>query len=192
MFHVVASQWREVTGGLDPGIVDLPSLAAMGFGHDRVVFWLAAICLLLCTAAALMLVDGRFGRALKAVRTSETVASCMGVDVARTKAAVFALAAGFAGLSSALLAFYLRSFNAGVFGVGLSIELLMMVIVGSLTTVWGALFGAFAIVLLPNLLEGFDHAKLLVYGLAMVAIMMFAPNGLGHSIARVAAGRRAA
>lgn len=192
VFYVLASQWRDVTGGLDPGIVDLPSLGVMGLDHGRVVFWLAAICLLLCTAAALTLVDGRFGRALKTVRTSETVASCMGVDVARTKAAIFALAAAFAGLSGALLALYLRSFNASVFGVGLSIELLMMVIVGSLTTVWGALLGAFAIVLLPNLLEGFDQAKLLVYGLVMVATMMFAPNGLADSIARVVARRRAA
>lgn len=192
VFYVLAIQWRDVTGGLDPGIVDLPSLGVMGLDHGRVVFWLAAICLLLCTAAALTLVDGRFGRALKTVRTSETVASCMGVDVARTKAAIFALAAAFAGLSGALLALYLRSFNASVFGVGLSIELLMMVIVGSLTTVWGALLGAFVIVLLPNLLEGFDQAKLLVYGLVMVATMMFAPNGLADSIARVVARRRAA
>jgi branched-chain amino acid transport system permease protein len=114
----------------------------------------------------------------------------MGIDVARTKAAVFAIAAGFAGLSGCLFALYLRSFNAGAFGVGLSIELLMMVIIGSLSTIWGAIFGAFAIVLLPNLLEGFDHAKHLIYGLTMVGIMMFAPNGLGEAIARLLLRRR--
>lgn len=192
VFYVVATQWTSVTGGIDPGITGLPALTAFGHAHGRVIFWLAAFCLVACTGIALMLVDGRFGRALMAIKTSEIVASCTGVDVARTKAVIFALAAGFAGLSGALFGFFLRAFNATSFNVALSIELLMMVIVGSLTTVWGALFGAFIIIALPNVLEGFDHAKLLVYGLAMVVIMMFAPNGLGETLARLFTGRRTA
>lgn len=192
VFYVVATQWTAVTGGIDPGIRELSQLRWFGFGHDRAAFWLTAACLVGCTGVALMLVDSRFGRALAAIKTSEVVASCMGVDVARTKAAVFALAAGFAGLSGALLGVFLRSFNAGTFTVNLSIELLMMVIVGSLTNVWGALFGASVIVVLPNLLEGFDQAKLLVYGLTMVAIMMFAPSGLGDTLWRLLPGKRSA
>lgn len=191
VFYVVATQWTSVTGGIDPGITGLPALTAFGYGHGRVIFWLSGFCLVLCTGIALMLVDGRFGRALMAIKTSEIVASCTGVDVARTKAIIFALAAGFAGLSGALFGFFLRAFNATSFNVALSIELLMMVIVGSLTTVWGALFGAFIIIALPNVLEGFDHAKLLVYGLAMVVIMMFAPNGLAEALARLFTRRRA-
>ena len=192
VFYVAATQLTGVTGGIDPGVTDLPALMAFGYGHGRVIFWTAAFCMVVCTGIALMLVDGRFGRALMAIKTSEVVASCTGVDVTRTKAIVFAIAAGFAGLSGALFGFFLRAFNASSFNVGLSIELLMMVIVGSLTTVWGALFGAFIIIALPNFLEGFDHAKLLVYGLAMVVIMMFAPNGLGETLARLFTGRRTA
>lgn len=191
VFYVVATQWTSVTGGIDPGVTQLPALTVFGFSHGRVIFWLAAGCMIICTGIALMLVDGRFGRALMAIKTSEIVASCTGVDVARTKAIIFALAAGFAGLSGALFGFFLRAFNATSFNVGLSIELLMMVIVGSLTTVWGALFGAFVIISLPNFLEGFDHAKLFVYGTAMVVIMMFAPNGLGETLARMFTRRRA-
>jgi branched-chain amino acid transport system permease protein len=181
-FFVLAAQWRGVTGGIDPGIVDLPNLALGDISHNRLIFWLAAACLVACSGIALALVGGQFGRALMALKTSEIVAAGMGIDPARTKAIVFALSGSFAGLAGALLALYLRSFNATAFGVGLSIELLMMVIVGSLSTVWGALFGAFVIILLPNLLEGFDHAKHLVYGLAMVGIMMFAPRGLGETL----------
>lgn len=191
VFYVVATQWTGITGGIDPGINGLPALRWFGFEHGRVIFWLSGACLVLCTAMALMLVDGRFGRALKAVKTSEIVASCTGIDVARTKAMVFAIAAGFAGLSGALFGLFLRSFNATSFNISLSMELLMMVIVGSLTTIWGALFGALAIVVLPNLLEGFDHAKLLIYGLMMVAVMMFAPDGLAETVARLFTRRRA-
>ena len=104
----------------------------------------------------------------------------------------FAIAAAYAGIAGALFGYFLRAFNATSFNVGLSIELLMMVIVGSLSTVWGAIFGALAIMVLPNLLEGFDHAKLLVYGLAMVAIMMLAPNGLGETLAKLVTRRRVA
>lgn len=192
VFYVLAAQWRSITGGLDPGIVDLPSLAFGGFSHDRVMYWVVAASLLLCAAISLLLVGGRFGRGLHALKSSEIAAGCMGIDAAQSKAIVFAVAAAFAGLSGALLALYLRSFNASAFGVGLSIELLMMVIVGSLSTIWGAIFGAFAIILLPNLLEGFDHAKHLVYGVAMVLIMMFAPDGLGGSLLRAVARRTSA
>ena len=54
-----------------------------------------------------------------------------------------------------------------------------------MSTIWGAIFGAFAIIVLPNLLEGFEEAKLLVYGLTMVGVMMFAPRGLGETLFRL-------
>jgi branched-chain amino acid transport system permease protein len=192
VFYVIATQWRSITGGLDPGIVDLPSIAFAGLSHERVVFWLSIIALCVAAAVGAVIVDGRFGRGLMVLRSSELVAQCMGVDTVRAKSTIFAISASLAGLSGGLLALYLRSFNASAFGVGLSIELLMMVIVGSLSTVWGAVFGAFAIIVLPNLLEGFDHAKQLIYGLAMVAIMMFAPNGLGETLFRGLARRKSA
>jgi branched-chain amino acid transport system permease protein len=191
VFFVIAAQWRWVTGGIDPGIVNLPNLGIWGISHETVLYWLSAVLLLLAAAVAATLVDGRFGRGLEVLRTSEVVAACMGVDTVRTKSMVFAIAAAFAGASGALLAFYLRSFNANTFGVGLSIELLMMVIIGSISTIWGAIFGAFAVIVLPNLLEGFDHAKLLVYGLTMVLVMMFAPRGLGETLFRLVRPRSA-
>lgn len=185
IFFVVAAQWRDVTGGIDPGIVNLTSLGTLGLSHEEVLYWLAAMMLLVAAAIAASLVDSRFGRALEVLRTSEVVAACMGVDTVRAKSMVFAIAGALAAASGALLALYLQSFNANAFGVGLSIELLMMVIIGSLSTIWGAIFGAFAIILLPNLLEGFYHAKQLVYGLTMVGVMMFAPRGLGETLFRL-------
>jgi branched-chain amino acid transport system permease protein len=179
--YILASQWRDVTGGLDPGIVDVPRFRFLGLSVDE-LFLFSSACLVLTVGAAGGLVHSRLGRALRAIRTSEIAAAGMGIDVAETKAKVFAWAAAAAGLSGALYAFFLRSFNAGTFGIGLSIDLLMMVIVGSLSTVWGALLGAFLIILLPNLLENFDTAKLLVYGVAMTAIVMFMPNGLASGL----------
>ena len=78
----------------------------------------------------------------------------------------------------------------------ISIELLMMVIVGSLSTVWGSLIGALVVTLLPHALEHFESAKLFVYGTIMTLVVMFMPNGLASSLygslrQLVTAGRKA-
>ena len=160
-----------------PGHAESPELAKKAGGRG-------------VPAGALSRVGGGVGCVLMVVSTSALVAAGMGVDTVRAKSMVFAIAAALSGLSGALLALYLRSFNASAFGVGLSIELLMMVILGSLSTVWGAIFGAFAIIVLPNLLEGFDHAKHLIYGIVMVGIMMFAHRGLGETLFRLVTRER--
>jgi branched-chain amino acid transport system permease protein len=186
-FYIIASQWRSLTGGIDPGIPSLPSLpGAFGLSPNSTLFYLIVLILLGVTYLALTIVHSRHGRALMAVSANEGVAAGFSVDVVRLKTNIFCIAAGFSGLAGGLLALYLRSFNAGFFGVGLSIELLMMVIIGALTSVWGAIFGALALTILPNLLEDFEHAKHLAYGVTMVLVMMFAPNGLGDALFRLA------
>lgn len=180
--YICATQWNSVTGGLDPGIVDLAKLAIIpGVEGDQLMLF-AAFCLVLVIGLSLLMVHSSVGRALRAIRTSEIVAAGAGINVEKTKAMVFALAAGYAGLSGALFAFYLRSFNASSFSIMLSIELLMMVIVGSLSTIWGALIGALLITLLPHALEHFEAAKLFVYGTIMTLVVMFLPNGLASGL----------
>lgn len=180
--YIFASQWTSVTGGLDPGIVDLPKLALVpGLERDQ-LFTLAALCLLAVMGFSLLLVHSPVGRSLQAICTSETVAAGAGIRVDRTKAAIFALAAAFAGLSGGLYALFMRSFNATSFSILLSIELLMMVIVGSLSTIWGALVGALLVVLLPHMLEHFEAAKLFIYGAIMTLVVMFMPNGLASTL----------
>ncbi len=194
--YIFASRWTDVTGGLDPGILDLPKFTLVSaWGGDQ-FFPLAALCLMLVTGLSLVLVHSAIGRSLHAIHTSELVAACSGIQVERTKAAIFALAAGCAGLSGALYALFMRSFNASSFSIMISIELLMMVIVGSLSTVWGSLIGALLVTLLPHALEHFESAKLFVYGTIMTLVVMFMPNGLASSLygslrQLVTAGRKA-
>lgn len=176
--QIIASQWHALTGGLDPGIVDLPALT---IGSTNVLFWLVGICLLIVVVLALCVVHSPVGRALQTIRTSETLAAGNGIPVAATKAAVFAFSAGTAGLAGGLYALFMRSFNASSFGVMMSIELLMMVMVGSLSTIWGALFGAALVILLPQALEHFETAKLFIYGTIMTLVVMFMPSGLATS-----------
>lgn len=180
--YIFASRWTEVTGGLDPGILDLPKFVLISSWSGDQFFPLAAVCLLLVTGVSLVLVNSSIGRSLHAIHTSEIVAACAGIHVEKTKAVIFALAAGCAGLSGALYALFMRSFNATSFSIMISIELLMMVIVGSLSTIWGSLIGAVLVTLLPHALEHFESAKLLVYGTIMTLVVMYMPNGLASSL----------
>jgi len=180
---IAFSQLHAVTGGLDPGVIGVPPFDLLGisFRGPGPTFSLVAIFLVLTLLVTINLIHSRIGRALRALRTSEVAAAGLGIDVVRYKVIVFALAASMAGLAGALFAHLQTNFNASSFGVGLSIELLLMVVLGSVFTPWGALFGAAFVTLLPAALEDFDHYKLLIYGGIMTFSMIFVPDGLGKA-----------
>jgi branched-chain amino acid transport system permease protein len=184
--YILFSQIRSLTGGLDPGIVELPRFAPFGFvlATTKAIYWVCAAFLLLTVLLSLNLINSRVGRALRALHGSEVAAAGLGINVVQYKTMVFAFAAGVTGVAGALYAHFIRSFNAAAFGFNLSIELLMMVIVGSLSTIWGAVFGAVALTVLPNLLDGFDEIKTFAYGAVMTIIILFMPNGLAEGLVR--------
>jgi branched-chain amino acid transport system permease protein len=181
---ILFAQLRSITGGLDPGIAGLEPFRVGNviLGEPRSMYWLVALVLCVVMMLVVGLVHSRVGRALRALKVSEVGAAGLGVDVVRYKVATFTLAAALTGLAGSLFAFFQSAFNAGVFTVGLSIELLIMVVVGSVSSPWGALFGALLVTILPSLLEGFESYKLLVYGAVMTAVMIYMPDGFGKAI----------
>lgn len=181
---IAFSQLHGITGGLDPGISGLPPyrIGPLVLDSPRTMYWLVGAVLCVVMWLVINLVHSRIGRALQALKASDVAAAGLGVDVVRYKVSTFTLAAALTGLAGSLFAHLQGSFTASGFGVGLSIELLIMVIIGSTTTPWGALFGALFMAIVPNLLEGFDHYRLLVYGVIMTAVMIYMPNGLGKAL----------
>lgn len=184
VMYLVFSQASSLTGGLDPGfMLNKPfSLGSMRFDSTKEMFWVCSVAVLVTLYLAINLINSRFGRGLRALKSSEAAAEGVGIPTVDFKTAIFAVAAGMAGLSGAMYAFFMRSFNATAFGFPLSIELLIIVIVGSLRSVWGALFGAAIITVLPTALEHFNDYKLFIYGVVMVLIMLFLPDGLFHGV----------
>lgn len=181
---VVFAQTRSITGGLDPGVVGVPTFSLFGYEMNtpNAMFGLCGAILLVATFLTINLVHSRVGRSLLALRSSEVAADGLGIDVVRFKVTTFAIAAGMTGIAGGLFAHVQRSFNATAFSVGLSLELLLMVVIGSVFTPWGALLGALFITLLPHLLEEFELYKLLVYGVLMTFVMIFVPDGLGKGL----------
>jgi len=143
------------------------------------------------------LVDGRPGRALETVRDSEVAAAVMGVDVTRYKAAVFTVSSMYAGLSGVLLALIFNRIVPESFGLNLSVEFLAMIVIGGLGSVRGAVLGGAFVSMLPKLLDHYSdslpfltsagagggvepgQAARFAFGAAIVAVLLFAPGGIG-------------
>jgi branched-chain amino acid transport system permease protein len=142
---------------------------------------------------ALRLVHSRFGRALIAVRENELAASASGINPLRQKAAAFIYGSASAGLAGALYAHYASYINPELFGFTTSVQMVVMVVIGGLGSMAGAIIGALVIVLLPEFLRAFADYRLVIYGGLIIAFMLFLPGGLadiGRRSIRIAALRR--
>lgn len=179
LMYIAFANARPLTGGLDPGI-SVGKFAVLGFDLSSMngLFAAAWVAVVLSVFIAGNVASSKVGRSLRAVKMSPAAAASVGIDVIRAKALVFALGSLMTGMAGGLYAYFARSFNASTFGIGYSIELLMMVVIGSLNRVSGAIVGAFIISGLPVLFERFEDYKTMIFGITMVLIMKFMPSGL--------------
>ncbi|UZP69016.1 branched-chain amino acid ABC transporter permease [Desulfovibrio mangrovi] len=177
--YIFFNESIELTGG-PSGMVGIPRLAL--FGHelweDTEYFYVVAAALSLVLLLSLNLIRSRFGRALMAIHTSEKAAMCIGVDIARYKLFVFVLSAVYAAVAGFLYAHYLGFVAPSSFGFHFSVQLIVMVVVGGMASVWGAVAGAFFLTALPEFLRVFENVETLIYGALLVLCMMFMPQGL--------------
>ncbi|WP_327102618.1 branched-chain amino acid ABC transporter permease [Nonomuraea glycinis] len=191
----VAGQ-MEFTGG-DIGLQAIPQF---GIGSWEMSSAAAYAYLTWAGVALVMLVTynvstSRPGRALRALATSETAAASSGIPVGRYKLAVFALSAAFAGLAGGIYCFYTGYVAPGSFPVLISIQYIVMAVVGGLGTIWGAVVGATAITLL---VQGLNIVGALpgmptyapsvlsyaVYALVLILVVLFLPQGLLPALTR--------
>lgn len=179
IIFIIFNEWISMTEGPD-GFGGIPRLSIFGFTFDTSLsyFYLVWTVAILMLIFILNLIHSRNGRALMSIHGSEVAAMAMGVNAARLKIQVFVISAVMASVAGSLYAHYVRFINPPVFDLFFSIKLLMMVVIGGMTNVWGALLGAALITFLPEwliFLEGFD---VLAYGLILVLIVMFLNKGL--------------
>jgi branched-chain amino acid transport system permease protein len=174
-------QWESLTAGTT-GISGIPALALGGLQfdsyHPRNMYYLVAVAVLVCMAIAGNIVDSRVGRAMRAVHGSEVAAGTSGVDVGRYKLQVFVLSGALAGLAGSLLAQHLGYINPDSFELGYSINLLVMVVLGGMASIWGAIFGVAAVTLIGENLRSLLEYSTIVFGLVLMVVMIFLPSGL--------------
>jgi branched-chain amino acid transport system permease protein len=178
IISIVLTNEAAYTGG--PDGMSVPALSILGreVSGDRTWYALLASLLFIVTLAARNLIDAPAGRALQAIHGSEVAAKVAGIDVARTKVRIFVFSAVLASLMGSLTAHYVGFLTPGQAGFFHSIELMTMVVVGGMASVFGSIVGAALLTLLPQLLSAFEGWETVVFGAILMVVMIFLPAGL--------------
>jgi len=179
IIYVIFNELLEITGG-PSGLSGIPFIHFFGYsfkGGWRYFYlvWTVAILLLIFS---LNIIHSRIGRALRAVHGSEVAAQAMGVNVSLFKIQVFVLSAIYASVAGTLYAHFVTFISPSTFSLFVSILLLMMVVIGGGGSIWGALLGAGILTILPELLRAFKDFDILIYGVMLMAILLFMPEGI--------------
>jgi len=120
---------------------------------------------------------------LRAIHDSEVAARVMGVNARLLKVQIFALSAIISALAGSLYAHTMTFVSPTSFGFNFSIELVTMVIIGGLGSIYGSFLGAALLTLLPELLRAFQDYDIVIYGLLLILMTMFMPGGLVRGLA---------
>ena len=176
------------------GLLGLKSLSIGGLdiGQGRLFFVLCWAILIAGAVALLNLLDSRPGRAIRSLKGGTQMAEAMGISTFRYKVTVFLIAALFASASGWLLAHFQRTVNPSAFGLKMGIEYLFMAVVGGVGYVWGAIVGAGLVkllddwlqVALPALIGTSGSYEVIVFGVALVLVLKYLPDGLWSVVAR--------
>jgi len=192
IIYIVFNEAIDFTGG-PSGFSGIPNLSIAGFVFDTDLknYYLIWGFTLLAMGLSLNLVHSRIGRALRAIHDSEVAARVMGVNARILKVQIFALSAGLSAIAGSLYAHTMTFIAPASFGFNFSVELVTMVIIGGLASVYGSLLGAALLTILPELLRAFQDYDIIVYGLLLVLMTMFMPGGLVKGIPDLLASIRA-
>jgi branched-chain amino acid transport system permease protein len=176
------------------GLVGVPTLTLFGFdfGTGRMLDVLVWVFALAAALAVTNLLDSRPGRAIRSLKSGSTMAEAMGISTFRYKIDIFVLAAVLAAVSGWLFAFFQRTVNPTPFSLGKGIEYLFMAVLGGVGHVWGAFLGAAVVkltddqlqTLLPKLIGTSGNFETIVFGIVLVVVLKYAPDGLWTFVGR--------
>ncbi len=185
VLHLAFVQLYGLTGG-SSGLAGLlpwdlgPLRFKTGVHHYLLVWALAGAALWI----ARNLVNSRVGRVLRALGESEIAAEAMGVDTAAQKRRIFVLSAVYASVAGSLYGHYITVISPEIFSFLFSVVLVLMVALGGIGLYWGGVVGALLLTVLPEALRWFGDWELPLYGLALIAVMLFLPRGVAGLFAR--------
>jgi branched-chain amino acid transport system permease protein len=190
---VVAEPLTNGAAGLFAPPIEIFGVTFDRYGAPGRFYWLVLAVTLFTIIAYRNLLRSPLGRSFAAVRDSEVSAQAMGVNVARTKAAAFGISTAITGLAGALMGHFAGVFNNETFTIIISIQLLLMIVIGGLGSIHGAFFGALVVALLPqtiailrdvvgNLVGSGSVAvpglETALFGMILILFILFEPMGI--------------
>ena len=174
---------KPCLGSLGPFLkVDVPRVCnGIELGHPQEIYYLAVAAALLIAFVAWRLRESRLGRAWMAIREDEDVAEALGVNLIQTKLLAYMLGAAMAGLGGAIFATLIGSIFATSMQLTVSLNVVSLIIVGGMGSIPGVIVGAVALIGLPELLREVSEFRYLLYGMALIIMMLAKPEGLWPS-----------
>lgn len=173
-----------LTRGADGLRVPTARLGPFALGTDAARYYLVTGVAVLMIAAAVNIVRTRTGRAFLAIRESEIAAEASGVPVALYKTIAFGLSAFYTGVAGGLFAFIVGYLSPDAFDVFLSVDFVVMIIVGGLGSVPGSIAGAAAVTLLHDWLAASQSYRPLIFGAILIVTTLFMPGGIARALKR--------
>jgi len=184
---VLLEPWTGGVGGTTVGDILLPGMTVDRYANPHAFYWLCLALAVLIAFAYRNLLRSSTGRAFVAIRDSEVSAKAMGINLARHKTLSFFLSCFVTGIAGALYAHYLGAFNYEAFLITLSIQMLLMIVVGGMGSIHGAFFGAMVIGFLPQFITAIRQQITLhaipgldtgIFAAILIAILIIEPLGI--------------
>jgi len=154
------------------------SIGLKGMGNRAVSFTVIYIAVLITLLVIGTLIKSRHGCAILSIREDEIAAEASGIPTTYYKVLAFAVSAGFAGVAGGLYAHHVGILVPTDFGFIKSAEILVIVVLGGLGSIFGSVLSATVLTILPELLRGFAEYRMVIYSLLLVLVMIFKPTGL--------------
>ncbi|MGE0084219.1 MAG: branched-chain amino acid ABC transporter permease [Desulfococcaceae bacterium] len=188
IIRLILENWNEFSFG-PSGIANIPRPGFFGvkmsLETNTVFIYFMMIMMTLATIFVVnRLQNSRIGRAWIALREDEIACQAMGIDKTRTKLTAFALGATWAGFAGAVFAAKTTFVNPASFTIWESIIILCVVVLGGMGSIIGVIFGAMVLILLPEYLRAFSQYRMLVFGMVLVVMMIFRPEGIISNVRR--------
>jgi len=179
IFYQVVVNWIDLTRGPN-GISGIPSYGRLPFWGTYLPWLVAAICLIFVW----YLSNTRIGKSMMAVRDDDLAASAIGLKVTFIKTFAFVISGMLAGLAGILLGHLIGYISPDYYTIDQSVFLLTMVLLGSVRKLEGVILGALLMVAIQEFLRGYPSIQLLLYGLSMLIVIIFVPEGIYATIER--------
>ena len=176
---LATSNWLAPFEGGPQGILHIPNPSFFGnvMNQPQHMYYLVVAGSLLIAFFTVRLRDSRLGRQWMAMREDEDVAEAMGINLVQTKLLAFSIGAAFSAMAGAVFAARVGNIFPHSFNLLISINALALIIVGGLGSIPGVIVGALILVGLPELLREFTEYRLLMYGILLIIMMLFRPEG---------------
>lgn len=181
IIRMIFVEWGSLTGGSN-GIQGVPSIHKI-FDSPIAFYYLALGAAGICVGIVLRILSSEIGRAIDSVREAERVAQCSGVPVIQLKVTIFVIACVLVGVQGALQAHFLKFVDPTAFNIDVSLNLVVMNVIGGMYHLVGPLVGSAFIVSLPELLRGYVELQRVIFGIILIVVIAALPGGMVGALA---------